>query len=61
MGDRTVDNGRMGRLSFVSNRKVTTEIHAAGNRQIYCPLKRTIGLGSSSTTARRPRSTIKNS
>ena len=58
MGDRTVDNGWAGELSFVPSRN-GTEIHTARNRYTYHPLKRIPSLDSMITTARRLRSTIK--
>jgi hypothetical protein len=60
IGDRTVDGRRMGKFSFTSDQDVT-ETDAAENRRAYRPLKRILGLGSMRPTARRPKSTIRNS
>ena len=63
VGDRMTNNGWMGRFTFVPGPNVTKTHTGAGNRYIPSrrPLKRTTGLGSSSTTARGPRSMTRSS
>ena len=60
VGGKTVNSGRMGKFSFTPDQDVT-ETDAAENLRTYRPLKRILGLGSMRTTARRPKSTIRNS
>ena len=51
-----VDNGRMGKFPVLD--QDVTQVHATGNKT-YHPLKRITGLSSSSTIARRLRSTTR--
>ena len=50
-GDKTVDNRRMGKLSFAPDQNIANTYPHATGKKTYYPLERITGLNSTNTTA----------